>query len=91
MVAFCVYVFLQASAETKDNETVCYCNHLTDFGGGGPLAEPQPIDFGAALSGFSNIGDNPTVFSVVMALIAVYIVGMIWARWMDKKDTLKVF
>ena len=81
---------MQASAETKDNETVCYCNHLTDFGGGGPLAEPNPIDFGAALSGFGNIGDNPTVFAVVMAIIGLYFIGLIWARRQDKKDEIQV-
>lgn len=80
----------QASPETSDKETVCYCTHLTDFGGGGPFAEPQPIDFGAALSGFSNIGDNPTVFSVVLSIIGVYFIMLVWARWKDKKDFLKV-
>lgn len=63
---------------------------MTDFGGGGPLAEPNPIDFGAALSGFGNIGDNPTVFSVVMAIIGVYFLLLIWARHKDKKDIIKV-
>ena len=27
----------QTTRETNNNETVCHCDHLTDFGGGGPL------------------------------------------------------
>lgn len=76
--------------ESKDNETVCYCDHLTDFGGGGPFAEPQPIDFGAAFSGFSNLGENPTVFAVVLSLIVLYFMMLVWARRKDKKNLEKV-
>lgn len=79
----------KVSMESKDNETVCYCDHLTDFGGGGPFAEPQPIDFGAAFSGFSNLGENPTVFAVVLSLIVLYFMMLVWARRKDKKNLEK--
>lgn len=78
-----------ASRETKDNETVCYCNHLTDFGGGGPFKEPNPIDFSAAFAGFASLGDNPTVFSIVMVILLLYLIALLIARRKDKIDAQK--
>ena len=77
--------------ETNDNETVCYCDHLTDFGGGGPLPAVNDIDFAAAFAGFADIGDNPVVFAVSMVLIALFFILMMWARRKDKILDLKVF
>ena len=69
---------------------MCYCNHLTDFGGGGLLAAPQPIDFSKAFAGFSNLGENPTVFAVVLAIIGLFFIMLAWCRKKDKRDKLKV-
>lgn len=84
------FFILQSSLETNDNETVCYCNHLTDFGGGGPVAAANDIDFGSAFKGFANLGDNPTVFAVVTTILFVYFIMMFWARRKDKRDAIKV-
>lgn len=76
--------------ETNDNETVCHCNHLTDFGGGGPLPAVNEIDFGAAFAAFANLGDNPAVFSICIVLILLFFVLLFWARRKDKRLDLKV-
>ena len=75
---------------TNDNETVCHCNHLTDFGGGGPLPAVNRIDFGGAFDGFNNIGDNPVVFSICVCLILIFFLLLFWARRKDKKLDAKV-
>ena len=76
--------------ETNDNETVCYCNHLSDFGGGGPLAVPNDLDIGAAFEGFTHIDDNPTVFAVCLCLLLLFFVALFWARRRDKYLEIKV-
>ncbi|XP_065658340.1 uncharacterized protein LOC100206152 isoform X5 [Hydra vulgaris] len=73
--------------ETNSYQTVCHCDHLTDFGGGGPFSNAQPPDFGA-LKRF-DLASNPTVFSVVMAIIGLYLLLLVWARKKDKGDLEK--
>ena len=80
----------QTSKETNENETICHCNHLTDFGGGGPLPKVMDIDFTLAFSGFLDLPDNPVVFSVCVVLIGLFLVLVFWARRKDKKLDLKV-
>ena len=77
--------------DTNDNETVCHCNHLTEFGGGGPLPAVNDIDFGKALAGFANLGDNPAVFTICMVLIILFGFLLLWARRKDKILDAKVF
>ena len=60
------------------------------FGGGGPFATANPIDFAQAFKGFANVGDNPTVFAIVLSLFALYLILLIWARRTDLKDLIKV-
>lgn len=62
---------------------------MTNFGGGFIVA-PNPIDFDAAFKGFSDIASNPVVFATVLTIFGLYFVGVIWARWRDKKDLEKV-
>nr|XP_047143727.1 uncharacterized protein LOC100197078 [Hydra vulgaris] len=73
--------------ETNSYQTVCACTHLTDFGGGGPIADAAPLDFGA-LKRF-DLASNPTVFSVVMAIFGIYLILFVWARKKDKRDLEK--
>jgi hypothetical protein len=39
---------------------------------------------------FKNLSDNAAVFAVVISILGLYIIVAIWARWMDKKDLIKV-
>lgn len=54
------------------------------------MVAPNPIDFSKALSGFGDIASNPVVFATVVTIFGLYFVGVIWARWRDKKDLKKV-
>lgn len=51
---------------------------------------PNPIDFGKALAGFSDLASNPTVFAVIMSMFALYLIAVIFARRADLKDKRKV-
>ena len=54
------------------------------------MVAPNPIDFDKALTAFNDIASNPVVFATVLTIFGLYFVGMIWARWRDKKDLEKV-
>ncbi|XP_069123478.1 uncharacterized protein [Argopecten irradians] len=73
---------------TTPEVTVCMTNHLTSFGGDFAVP-PNTIDFTNVWAKFKNLNENAAVFSTVIALIGLYIIIMIWARYMDKKDIQK--
>ena len=54
------------------------------------FAKPNTIDFSKAFAGFSNIGDNPTVFATTLSIIGVYFLLLAYCRYKDKKDIEKV-
>ncbi|XP_065658368.1 uncharacterized protein LOC100211692 isoform X4 [Hydra vulgaris] len=74
--------------DTNINQTKCACNHLTNFGGGGPFASPEPINLSATLANI-NIADNPVVFSVMISIFCLYIILLVWARRKDNQDRIK--
>jgi polycystin 1L2 len=39
---------------------------------------------------FKNLGDNAAVFSTVVSILGVYLLAVIYVRYLDKKDLLKV-
>lgn len=51
---------------------------------------PNTIDFSNVWAKFANLNENAAVFSTVIALIGVYIMLLIWSRYMDKRDIIKV-
>lgn len=64
--------------------TTCETRHLTPFGSG-HFPAPNTIDFEYI---FANVGfkDNLTLYMVLIVTFVCYIIMMIWARFMDKKD-----
>ena len=72
------------------NVTFCETTHLSSFGGGAVFAKPNTIDFSKAFAGFSNIGENPTVFATTLSIIGVYFLLLAYCRYKDKKDIEKV-
>ncbi|XP_064091678.1 uncharacterized protein LOC135205258 [Macrobrachium nipponense] len=68
--------------------TICSCNHLTSFGSGF-FVTPNTIDFAYV---FANAGfaDNLTIYLVLIISLALYFIGLVYARIMDKKDVEKV-
>ena len=74
---------------TTYQTTECLCYHLTTFGSDF-YVPPNTIDMSNVWAKFKNLGDNAAVFAVVISILGLYIIVAIWARWMDKKDLIKV-
>lgn len=74
---------------TTKYRTQCLCNHLTSFGGDF-VVPPNTIDFKNVWGNFSNLSENAAVFSTVIVLLGLYVIILIWCRYQDKKDILKV-
>ncbi|XP_065066412.1 uncharacterized protein LOC135692255 [Rhopilema esculentum] len=81
---------LEITQETTQNFTVCLTTHLSSFAGGSVFAKPNTIDFSKAFAGFSNIGENPTVFATTLSIIGIYFVLLAYCRYKDKKDVEKI-
>jgi len=81
---------LDIREDTTPNSTSCSTTHLSSFGGGGIIAKPNTIDFAKAFAGFSNIGENPTVFATTLSIIGVYFLLLAYCRYKDKKDLEKI-
>ena len=82
-------LFLQVGNGTTKWNTECLCTHLTSFGGDFAVP-PNTIDFTNVWAKFANLNENAAVFSTVIALIGLYIILLIWSRYMDKRDIIKV-
>ena len=78
---------MEIMSDTSITLTHCQSNHLTTFAGGF-IVLPPSIDFNQAFANASFLS-NPTIYSTVIALISIYILLAIWARWMDVKDEEK--
>lgn len=73
-----------ASAYARTDLLACRCNHLTAFGSR-VVVVPNYVD-PLDVSLFSSLEDNAVVFSVVVLVWALYIVGLIYAHRADKRD-----
>ena len=82
-------VFIQVDAATNREQIVCYCNHLTSFGSN-LLVVPNPIDFDSVFQNFGSGPENVAVLTLISTILGVYIIGVIWARRADKRDSLFV-
>ncbi|XP_035699127.1 polycystic kidney disease protein 1-like 2 [Branchiostoma floridae] len=70
-------------------ETVCACNHMTAFGAGFVTA-PNTIDLTTVFDKFADIGNNAGVFATVLTTLALYFVGIIFLRRVDKAGMKKL-
>ncbi|XP_019641849.1 PREDICTED: polycystic kidney disease protein 1-like 2 [Branchiostoma belcheri] len=76
---------------TTTSLTHCLCDHLTAFGSDFKFfVAPNSLNILEALEGFTNIMENPSVVITIGVLFGLYLLIVIWARWEDKKDGLKV-
>ncbi|KAK4305797.1 hypothetical protein Pmani_022322 [Petrolisthes manimaculis] len=68
--------------------TTCACNHLTSFGSSFFVA-PNAIDFSYV---FANAGflDNLTIYLTLIISLALYFIGLVYARIKDRRDVEKV-
>uniref|UniRef100_A0A8C5HGY6 Polycystic kidney disease 1 like 2a n=1 Tax=Gouania willdenowi TaxID=441366 RepID=A0A8C5HGY6_GOUWI len=74
---------------TSSSSVHCLCNHLTTFGGSF-FVTPNLVDPSRSAELFATFADNPVVVCFVMALVILYFLVLVWARWKDVKDTSKV-
>ncbi|KAK4323445.1 hypothetical protein Pmani_005866 [Petrolisthes manimaculis] len=67
--------------------TTCACNHLTSFGSSFFVA-PNAIDFSYV---FANAGflDNLTIYLTLIISLALYFIGLVYARIKDRRDVEK--
>ncbi|XP_047471507.1 polycystic kidney disease protein 1-like 2 [Penaeus chinensis] len=66
----------------------CESLHLTQFGAG-LFVMPNAIDFTYT---FAKIGfhDNVTIYATLIVLMVIFVVMMLWARFMDRRDVRKL-
>ncbi|XP_066302739.1 polycystin family receptor for egg jelly-like [Branchiostoma lanceolatum] len=62
----------------------CQCDHLTKFAG---FVAPNQLNIQDALS--ANILENPAGLILVLTVFASYLMGIVWARKVDRKDIAK--
>lgn len=67
--------------------THCLSNHLTQFAGGF-ITLPPAINFNDVFAKASFL-DNITIYMTVIVSSLVYVILLIWSRYMDKKDAQK--
>ena len=78
---------MEILADSNVTHTHCKSTHLTSFAGGF-IVLPNAINFNEAFSHASFV-QNPVIYSTVIALVCLYILLGVWARWMDRKDDQK--
>ena len=84
-----VCLSFQLSINSTEENTICLCNHLTSFGSDF-VVPPNTIDFSTVWSKFKDLNENAAVFSTVISVLCLYVIVVIWARYKDKQDVVKV-
>ncbi|XP_070540748.1 polycystin-1-like protein 2 [Ptychodera flava] len=74
------------SSESNTDTTLCLCNHLTSFGAAFYVVPPNPIDFDTVFDKFAHLDSNPSVFSTVIVIFALYLLIVIWASRKDRRE-----
>ncbi|XP_078671724.1 polycystin-1-like protein 2 [Branchiostoma floridae x Branchiostoma belcheri] len=69
--------------------TVCACNHMTAFGAGF-VTVPNTIDLTTVFDKFTDIGNNAGVLATVLTSLALYLVGVMFLRKVDKAGFKKL-
>jgi hypothetical protein len=79
---------LEVISDTSISFTHCRSNHLTTFASGFDIL-PSLINFNYVFEN-SSFGQNKTIYLTVLIIFAIYILFLIWGRWMDRQDFLKI-
>jgi hypothetical protein len=75
-------------SDTNLKFTHCVTTHLTEFAGGW-LVAPASINWDYVFSNFS-FDKNPTLFSTVIGIYVLFVLFLIWGRYMDRQDLKKI-
>ena len=80
----------QVSPLSNSNYTRCLCNHLTSFGADF-FVPPNKIDFVEVFTNLDQkVRENSAVLAMLSSMFGLYFIVIIWARFQDKKDIIKV-
>ncbi|XP_068117818.1 polycystin-1-like protein 2 isoform X2 [Hyperolius riggenbachi] len=71
--------------QTNPSQVQCLCNHLTFFGSSF-LVKPVEVDVTRTAEYFARIAENPVFVILLACFFAVYILVVLWARKMDRRD-----
>ena len=88
MMILTVVRICQVGEKTTYARTQCLCTHLTSFGGD-VYVPPNTIDFDTVFTAEKFLESMP-VFCTVAGMIGIYVLIIVWARHMDKKDVARV-
>ncbi|KAG1926582.1 polycystic kidney disease protein 1-like [Pimephales promelas] len=69
---------------TMPNLTHCLCNHTTFFGSSF-FVMPNQVDLSQTAALFSTVNENYIVVSLLSCFFALYLVGVMWAWYADRK------
>jgi len=88
-------VLLQLLNSSTQTEVKCNCGELSkevsSYATGFSMPTVNTIDFKDIYAHFwQNLATNPTVYCTVLAIIAVYLLLIVWARRMDRRDLDRV-
>ncbi len=67
---------------------VCKTTHMTSFAGGW-VVMPNTIDWSFVFAN-ADFLSNPTLYVTQIVIGVIFLLTVVWARRMDKKDILKV-
>ena len=88
-------VLLQLLNSSAPTEVKCNCGELSkdvsSYATGFSMPKVNTIDFKYIFAHLlENIMTNPTVYCTVLAIIVVYVLLIVWARRMDRRDLDRV-
>ena len=66
-------------------------DQVSTYASGFKMPTVNAINFRTVFDDLSaKLADNPAVLSTVLVILFIYVLGLVWARRMDKKDIEKV-
>jgi hypothetical protein len=75
-------------SDSNSTHTHCVSTHLTSFAGGFVVL-PAKIDFTHVWQNAS-FSKNPTIYATCIALVSLYVLLAVWARYEDSRDRKKI-
>ena len=86
---------LQVGSTSTFSAVKCECLKMSSdvktFASGFTMPKINPINFKHVFSNLDSlIRANPAVLATVISILVMYVLGLVWARHVDKKDIAKV-
>jgi len=86
---------LQVGSTSTFSAIKCECLKMSSdvqtFASGFTMPKINMIDFKHVFNNFASlVRANPAVLATIISILVVYVLGLVWARYIDKKDIEKV-